>query len=274
MDHLSNLPLEILVEITKFLSTKDILNFSISSQSLCDILHNIKFSDFVWFKNIHSLPYFDSFTDVAYDSNEPIFPKSLHTLYWMSTDALTHVPTTLQSLKLSPYYDHILPELPDSLTELNLGSKYNQLLPQLLDSLTHLILSDDYNHQLISLPATLLHLELGWSYDKKLPLLPNSLRYLQLGFSFNEIFSKLPDSLEEFVLGNGYNQPLPLLPNSLKYLEFGDYFDVQNLPRSLPPSLRVSKYCDCHFCDDGSKYKWWLHFYPKFYELQWHAKST
>ena len=162
MNHLSNLPeslsiafadlpLEILVNITEFLSTKDILNLSICSRRFYDILYTIKINDKVKFEKISGLSYFDSFTNVTYDKYRNRFPKSLCVLDWNC--------------------DENLPSkgLPDSLKSLNFDGYGNQPLPQLADSLKSLYLGSCYNHPFSRLPVFGLKPSLRYAQQLRCP---------------------------------------------------------------------------------------------------------
>ena len=110
MAHLSNniqltdLPLEILINISEFLSTKYILNLSLCSKYFHDLLSFVKFNEIVNFKDISKLPYFDSFTDVIYYVSSKSFPRSLRILSWFCNDYLpSQLLNSLKSLKLGYY---------------------------------------------------------------------------------------------------------------------------------------------------------------------------
>ena len=195
MSHLFDLPLEILVTVTQFLATKDILNLGLCSKYLRDILHAVKFNDKVEFNKISRLNYFDSFTNVVYRKSENQFPKSLCVLNWMCEENLPS-------------------QLPGSLKSLDLGGHYNQPISQLPNSLKNLYLSCSYNQPLPQLPDSLKSLHLGHCYNQPLPQLPDSLKSLDLGSDYNQPLPQLPNSLKS----SDYNQPLPQLPDSLESL--------------------------------------------------------
>ena len=93
------LPLEILINITEFLFTKDILNLAICSKHFHYIPSFVKFNEKIKFKNISKLPYFDSFTNVIFDESGKPFPKSLRILDWLCND---HLPLQLPMFGLKP----------------------------------------------------------------------------------------------------------------------------------------------------------------------------
>ena len=214
MSHLFDLPLEILVDITQFLSTKDILNLSLCSKYLRDILYAIKINDKVEFDKISGLNYFDSFTNVVYRKSGNVFSKSLYVLNWMCKENLpSKLPDSLKSLHLGCYYNQPLLQLPDSLKNLHLGHYYNHLLPQLPDPLKSLHLSSYYN--------------------QTLPQFPDSLKSLHLSHYYNQTLPQLPDSLKSLHLGYDYNKPLPQLPNSLRLLKIYRGFLLPTLSSNI-----------------------------------------
>ena len=214
---LIHLPLEILINITDFLSTKDILNLSTCSERFQAILSFVNFNKKIKFKNINGLSYFDSFTNVEYDISGKPFPKYLRVLHWHCNDHLpSQLPNLLESLYLSDDYYHPLPQLPNSLKSLTLGYFYNQKLPEL--------------------PASLKSLHLGYYYNKSLPQLPDSLECLHLGGNNEHQLPQLPGSLKSLQLGWDYNQPLPKLPDSLRHLKVRKKFP---LPAFLPSNINV-----------------------------------
>ena len=237
---LIHLPLEILINITEFLSTKDILSLSICSKHFHNILSVVKFNENVKFKDISKLPYFDSFTNVEYYKSGKLFPRSLRILFWWNNDHLpSQLPDSLKSLYLGNDYNQPLLQLPNSLKSLYLGWYYDQPLPQLPNSLKSLYLGWNYDQPLPQLPHSLKSFCLGYSYDQALPQLPNSLKSLYLGSHYDQPLPQLPNSLKRLYLSFYFNQPLLQLPNSLKSLYLGYYYD-QPLPQ-LPDSLRLLK---------------------------------
>lgn len=235
---LINLPTEILIHITEYLPTKDILNLSICSKHFHDPLSFIKFNKRLNFKDICKSPYFDSFTSVIYSEPNNLFPKSLRNLYWYNNDQLpSHLLDTLINLYLGEEYVRPLSELPSSLQKLHLGLYYNQLMPQLPNSLKILEFGFNYNHPLPLLPDSLQYLRLGSYFKKPLPQLPNSLIELSLGYPYNKPLPQLPNTLERLYLGNKYNHPLPKLPNSLKHLRIGRTFKLPTLLSNITIDL-------------------------------------
>lgn len=256
MNHLSNLslhvqttfehlPLEILINVTEFLFTKDILNLSICSKYLHNVLYAVKIDEKVNFDTISRLSYFDSFTNVMYRNyRDERFPKSLCVLYWYCIDIVPKLPITLKSLYISVNYNEPLTQLPNSLEDLYLGRQFNHPLVQLPDSLKSLQLSTCYTQSLPQFPDSLESLNLGYNYDHRLPLLPNSLKYLDLGDNYNYLLLRLPDSLVSLKLGYSYTQRLPQLPISLKYLNLGWLY---NHPLSQLPDSLESLILGCYY---------------------------
>ena len=232
---LASLPLEILIKITEFLSTKDILNLSVCSKYLRNIVYIIKINIRVEYDKISELSYFDSFTNVVYEKSWNTFPKSLQILYWECNGILPNsLPDSLKTLELGNRYNQPLPgtalresQLPNSLERLLLGSDYDQPLPQHLGT--------DYDHQLQQLPNSLKSLHLSGCCNQPLPQLPVSLQSLSLGFYYDQPLPQLPDSLKSLHLGWCYNQHLSRLPISLKCLHLGYRYDhpLGQFPYSL-----------------------------------------
>ena len=224
MNHLSDLPLEILINITRFLSTKDVMNLSICHKHLHVILYIVQINDKVEFDKICESSYFDSFTEVVYNKSANIFPKSLHVLKWCCEDILPlSLPDSLASLEFGTFYNHPLPLLPDSLKSLDLGWFYNQPLPELPNSLRNLNLGYHYNHPLLQLPNSLKILYLSSNYNHILPQLSDLLENLYLGHFYNHCLPQLPDSLKILYLSSNYNHLLPQLPDSLRHLKIMRY---------------------------------------------------
>ena len=257
MIDLADLPLEIILNVTIFLSDKDILSLCISTKQLFYVLHAVKIRRKVEFSAIKSLPYFDSFLNVRYERFQILFPKNIQILHWdgcaklpkMLPDTIINfhyecssdnsypletLPLSLQCLNLVGSHREPLPLLPDTLKILDLGYKYDHDL-QLPHSLTILILSYFYNRKLPKLPNSLLKLKLSFDYDQPLPPLPNSLKYLFLGSRFSHSLTELPASLTYLSLSHYFNQQLPRLPDALLELKVHCKCNIQlpELPNSL-----------------------------------------
>lgn len=227
-NYLSDLPFEILANIAKFLTSRDILNLSICCKYLHNLPFAVKFNDPIDIQDIFRLPYYDSFVNVTCNNmnnidHDTLFPKSLQVLRWYHKyNRLPRFPDTLLDLELGNYDYYPLLNLPNSLTYLSLGNSYAHSLPQL--------------------PNSLKCLTLGEFYNQPLPQLPDSLLILQLGNSYNQPLPQLPDSLVVLRLGCKYSQSLPQLPAQLEDLIVADHFDV--VPTNLPPNVHVQRY-DC-----------------------------
>ena len=221
MDYLSDLPLEILVNISKYLSTTDILNLASSSKRLSDIRFGIKFKHRVNFSRISTLTHFDSFINVVYDSEINLrLPVSLRVLKWHCDKALPLLPDSLTHLEISNYHDYPITSLPCALKYLRLGYAHGHSLPQLPNSLIHLDLGGCYNHPLPQLPENLEYLNLGGVYDRPLPPLPLALKNLDLGHTFHQPITEFPVSLTYLKLNYHYYsyKELPVFPISLRHL--------------------------------------------------------
>lgn len=261
------LPFDILINISKFLSNQDILNLSRCCKYYHELVYRVRFSEKVDYQDIIELPYFDSFINITCKDNVTLFPKFLKDLHWKCDVALPEdLPNTLIHLTFSAYNKPLL-KLPCTLIKLSFGRIYNQPLPILPDKLTHLYFgyrhnmlnpfkymdcASDYNQPLPNIPESLLHLVFGSDYNQPLPSeLPDSITHLKFGLEYNQPLPNLPNSLIFLSFGQGsYNHLLPVgifdrngynhsgepqLPDSLTILEFGYAYNksLPNLPRAL-----------------------------------------
>lgn len=233
---LEHLSLDIILRISSFLSTPEILNLSEGSKHLHDILFAIRFPDEISLSEIRSLPYIDSFTNVVCSKVKSRFPKFLQQLYWNSNEPIQFkLPDTITHLYFQDDYNLALPQLPLSLIHLDTGIVFNQPLAQLPEKLQHLVLGRCYSYPLPTLPASLVYLKLGTTSNCIIGQLPDNLTHLILVGRYKYPLPELPASLSHLKLGIRYNHPLPKLPDTLSYLIMSrDY----NLPLSLPCKLK------------------------------------
>lgn len=154
--HLSNLPLEIIAKIGKFLPTRDILNLSETCKHIYSVLFVVKFDDVVDYEKISQLSYFDSFTCVIYNQAKFRFPKSIRHLLWYCNTPIFEEPLEIALLvKYTSLQYRSLPEFLSKLLYLTFGKNYDHKLRYLPESLVYLRFKGRYTHSLSKFPMTL-----------------------------------------------------------------------------------------------------------------------
>lgn len=119
LNHIENLPNELLLKICEYLSTRDALAFTMTTKYFNQLLGLIKFQDKVKFTKIEHLLYFDAFTNVEYTeytecTKESKFPAKLKQFHWNSHQILPKdLPSTLTHIYIKETYKYKLPHLPN-----------------------------------------------------------------------------------------------------------------------------------------------------------------
>jgi hypothetical protein len=139
---------------------------------------------------VHS--HFTYLTHIIFDHNCPVVIGK-----WL--------PTTLQYLQTSDYYDQSLDTLPRNLKTLIVGNNFNTTLCGVPPHLETLILGNRFKRviKVGQLPSTLRVLELGASFDHCLSgsgILPEGLQALKLGVGYTYTIQRLPCSLISITL--------------------------------------------------------------------------
>lgn len=244
--NITELGKDVLNYITKYLSLKDLDNFSVINKALQKSVRQtiLKRRRFV------ITPIFIT----GIEENRAEYKEIIQSISAVKISApkdlqiLINAGANITDVKLDDeFYGDI--SLPDTVTHFTMGYWYNRKIV-LPNTLTHFTMGNNFNRGIV-LPGTLTHFIMGNQFDQQIDL-PKGLSYFQMGIDFNQPID-LPASLTYFRMRGEFNQPIELplglthlilgpffnqrirLPNSLVYFAMGSYF---NQPIQIPYGLK------------------------------------
>lgn len=253
---MDNLPKELVLLITDFLSANELKNsqtFLFYQTSKYWELKIVKYSNGRKIQRSNILT-------VNSNSERSINPKKIKidTTNVKDEELPLKLPKHLKHLiinfdnKYGYYLDDLFNDYPLKLKELKLLGDFNDVIDNLPNSLKYLRLSEKFNRKILNLPSGLKKLKIGMSFNRPLNNLPNNLKYLFLGggtyttnqYEFNQTLEELPSNLIKLrIMSNKYIKYPSNIPDSIKYLKIKKCI-VTNNTIKLPSNLIYWYICE------------------------------
>ena len=188
------------------------------------------FNNIVKYKMIHSVSYYDSFTNLIVSNTNLSLPKKI------------------KSLTFSFYFDQPIKDwIPNTVNSVTFWSNYSKLTKGCIPNSVKYLTFDHYFNQSIKgcIPESIICLTFGFDFNQAIEdSIPDSVRCLTFGENFNQpIKGCIPNSVIDLTFGWNFNRSIKgCIPNSVTYLTFYGRNKKKLYEHDIPKSVKNIKF--------------------------------